>query len=173
MKTRHILLLRHAKSAWDDPELDDYERPLAPRGRRAAAVMGVYLRDEGLVPDQVLCSAAARGRETWAGAARALAPPPPVEYDPALYMAPPERLLRRLRKLPDTVGSVLLVGHEGGVDALARRLTGRGEAALRRKLAEKFPTAALAVIAVEADHWRDLAEGAGTIVGLVAPKELV
>jgi len=173
MSPRRILFLRHAKSAWDEPEQDDYARPLAPRGRRAAAVMGVYIRDEGLAPDLVLCSGARRARETWDIVNAALAKHPPVEHEEALYMISPERLLKRLRKVPDEAKSVLVVGHEGGVDALARALTGNGAAALRQRLGEKFATAALAVVAVDLAHWSDLAEGKGTLTALAAPKELV
>jgi phosphohistidine phosphatase len=173
MTSRRILLLRHAKSAWDESGLDDFERPLAARGRRAAAVMGVYLRDEGLVPDLVLCSGARRAVETWEVAAHELARAPAVEHDPALYMASAERLLKRVRKLPTAVKSVLLVGHEGGVDVLARRLVGDGAAPLRKRLGEKYPTAALAVIAVELDDWAALAERSGTITRFAAPKDLV
>lgn len=173
MTTRRILLLRHAKSAWDEPGLDDYERPLAPRGRRAAAVMGVYVRDEGLVPDLVLCSGARRARETWELAAHELGRAPAVEHDPALYMATADRLLKRLKKLPAAVKTVLIVGHEGGVDALARRLVADGPAPLRRRLGEKFPTAALAAIALELDDWAALCEKSGTLTRLAAPKDLV
>jgi phosphohistidine phosphatase len=173
MMSRRILLLRHAKSAWDEPGLDDLERPLAPRGRRAAALMGVYLRDEDLVPDLVLCSAARRAAETWEIAAHELPKPPAIEHDPALYMVSGERLLKRLRKLPATVKTVLVVGHEGGVDVLARRLVNDGAAPLRRRLGEKFPTAALVVIAVTLDDWAALREKSGTLIRFAAPKDLV
>lgn len=173
MVARRLLFLRHAKSSWDEPGTDDYERPLAPRGRRAAAVMGVYLHDEGLTPDLVLCSGARRARDTWEIVSGALARRPPVEHDAALYMIAPDQLLKRLRKAPDTAASVLVVGHEGGVDDLARRLAANGPAALRRRLAEKFPTAALAVLALDLERWAELAEGRGTLTVLAAPKDLV
>lgn len=173
MTARRILLLRHAKSSWDEPGASDYDRPLAPRGRRAAAVMGVYLRDEDLVPDLVLCSGAARARETWDLVAHAFKRAPAVEHDVALYMATPDQLLKRMKKLPDSVRTVLIVGHEGGVDALARRLTGHGAAPLRRRLAEKFPTAALAALALELDDWGALAEKSATLARFAAPKDLV
>lgn len=171
--SRRILLLRHAKSAWDEAGRADFDRPLAPRGRRAAAVIGVYLRDEGLVPDLVLCSAARRARETWEIAGAALARAPDVEIDAELYMASPERLLKRLRRLPDAVRTVLFVGHEGGVDALARRLAGKGGAGLARLRSEKFPTAALAVVSVDAEHWADIRDGTGILDRFTSPKELV
>jgi phosphohistidine phosphatase len=173
MTSRRILLLRHAKSAWDEPGLDDFDRPLAARGRRAAAVMGVFLRDEDLIPDLVLCSAARRAVETWELASHELARAPEVEHDPALYMVSADRLLKRLRKLPPTVKSVLVVGHEGGVDVLARRLVGDGAAPLRKRLSEKFPTAALVAIAVALEDWAALAEKSGTITRFAAPKDLV
>jgi len=173
MAARRILFLRHAKSSWADPDGDDYARPLAPRGRRAAAVIGVYLRDEGLVPDLVLCSGARRARETWENVSSAFKTRPPVEHEESLYMIAPDRLLKRLRKVPDTAASVLVVGHEGGIDALARTLAANGSAALRRRLGEKFPTAALAVVALDLGRWSDLADGTGTLTIFAAPKDLV
>ncbi len=173
MVARRILFLRHAKSSWAEPDGDDYSRPLAPRGRRAAAVMGVYIRDEGLAPELVLCSGARRARDTWEIVAAALDKRPPVEHEDALYMIGPDRLLKRLRKAPDSAKSVLVVGHEGGVDALARSLSANGAAALRRKLGEKFPTASLAVVALDLDRWSDLSEGTGTLTVFAAPKDLV
>jgi phosphohistidine phosphatase len=173
MATRRILLLRHAKSSWDEPGANDLDRPLSPRGRRAAAVMGVYLRDEDLVPDLVLCSGARRARETWEIAAHQMKRAPAVEHEAGLYMATPDLLLRRLRRAPDAARSVLVVGHEGGIDALARRLVNDGAAPLRRRLAEKFPTAALAVLALELGSWSTLAEKSATLVRLAAPKDLV
>lgn len=173
MIERRVILLRHAKSAWGDPAADDFDRPLAPRGRRAAAVMGVYLRDEKLVPDLVLCSAARRARETWDGAAKAFGTAPAVEIERALYLASGGALFDRLRRVPDRARTVLFVGHEGGVDELARHLAGAGSAELRRRLAEKFPTAGLAVVALALDHWADAAAKKGTLTHFVVPKELV
>ncbi|MFO0986843.1 MAG: hypothetical protein U1F37_05690 [Alphaproteobacteria bacterium] len=98
---------------------------------------------------------------------------PAVEHDAGLYMATADRLLKRLLKLPAAIGSVLVVGHEGGVDALARRLVGDGAAPLRKRLSEKYPTAALAVVAVTLDDWGALAEKSGTITRFAAPKDLV
>jgi phosphohistidine phosphatase len=88
-------------------------------------------------------------------------------------MVPAERLLRRLRKLPAAVKTVLVVGHEGGVDVLARRLVGDGAAPLRKRLGEKYPTAALVAIAVTLDDWAALAEKTGTLTRFAAPKDLV
>ncbi|MCW5774144.1 MAG: histidine phosphatase family protein, partial [Rhodospirillaceae bacterium] len=149
------------------------DRPLAPRGRRAAAVIGVYLHDEGLAPDLVLCSGALRARQTWEAAAAVFGRAPAVEYEPQLYLATPERLLKRLQQLPDAVETVLLVGHEGGVDALARRLARTGGAALKRLRAEKYPTAGFAVVVVDIPHWAGLRENTGALDRFETPKGLV
>src|SRR5688572_9411523 len=90
---RRVLLLRHAKSSWDDPQLEDYDRPLAPRGRRTAALIGIYLADERIVPDLVLCSGARRARETWTLMARALARRPKTRFERELYLAAPTLIL--------------------------------------------------------------------------------
>lgn len=166
-----LLLLRHAKSSWDDPALDDFDRPLGPRGRRAAPVMGRHLRERGLVPDRVLCSAAARARETWARAAPELGTEPPVTYLRTLYLASPARLLSVLARVAPGTGRVLLVGHNPGLEGLAQRLARSGDAESLDRLSEKFPTAALARITF-AGPWADLARSGGTLVGFVRPKDL-
>ena len=156
MKT--IYLLRHAKSSWDDSSLDDFDRPLAKRGRRAASRMAAYLRDAGMIPDLVLCSTARRTLETWQHAAPALGTEIPLQALDGLYHGAPGDLLAALRRLPAEAGSVLLIAHSPGLEQLALRLAGPGSApdALAR-LREKFPTA-----------WA-LAEGGGTLTR-VRPK---
>ncbi len=173
MTQRRVLVLRHAKSSWSDPRLGDYDRPLAPRGRRAAGLMGLYLGDEKLVPDLVLCSGAMRARETWICAAHCLSTPPKAQYEKDLYMAPSVQIFRRLAGLADVVLSVLVVGHETSVDVFATKLIGAGDAAARRRMAEKFPTAALAVIALDLPHWNEIGERRGTLTRFVTPKDLV
>jgi phosphohistidine phosphatase len=165
--------MRHAKSAWAKPALEDFERPLAARGRRAAAVMGAYMADERLIPDLVLCSAARRARQTWLRIAAAFAHRPRTRYEHNLYLAAPEDLLTRLHQLPDAVRSILMIGHEGGVDRVALLLTGSGDPQLRSRMGAKFPTGALAVIDIPAKHWTALKEGDGTLLRFVSPKELV
>ncbi len=173
MRQRRVLVLRHAKSLWDDPRRADYDRPLAPRGRRAAGLIGIYIADESLVPDLVLCSGAVRARETWACAARCLRAPPEAHYEKDLYMAPAAHIFRRIATLPDPIVSVLLVGHETSIDVFANRLAGAGDDAARKRMAAKFPTAALAVIALDIAHWSEIAERRGTLARFVTPKELV
>ncbi len=167
---RRVFLLRHAKSSWDEPTLADHERPLAPRGRRAAGRMAGHMRREGIRPALVLCSTARRTRDTLEAIRSAIGEGVQVEIERDLYGASAEELLERLRLVPDEIGSVLMIGHNPGIQDLALCLTGRssGHAGLR----EKFPTGALATLATRAEHWADLEPGGAGLVGFVVPREL-
>ena len=172
---RQLLLLRHAKSSWDDPSLPDHARPLNARGRRAAQAMSAAMRDLGLAPDVVLVSSARRTLQTL----EAIAPfpdSPMVEPMDDLYLAPWPRLLDLLRRAPETARSILLIGHNPGLQDLALALVGAGgmtgaAAAAARRLAEGFPTCALAEFSI-ATPWHDLAEGGGRLVRFLAPADL-
>ncbi|MEU6339467.1 histidine phosphatase family protein [Streptomyces sp. NPDC046977] len=145
--TRHLVLLRHAKSAWP-PDVPDHDRPLGARGRRDAPAAGRWLRENKHIPDLVVCSTAVRTRETWELAAGALGAraEPQVAYDERLYAATARALLDVLRETPDSVRTVLLVGHNPGVQDLALRLAGGGASEALLRAADKFPTSALAVL---------------------------
>ena len=171
MATKTLYLVRHAKSSWDEP-LDDHDRPLAPRGRRAALAMAEHMSAEGLVPDQVLCSAAVRARQTWERMAPILGETIPVDYDDALYLAGPAELLARIRATDGYPGSLLLVGHNPGLEELADGLASRGNDALRDRLRQKYPTGALAVLEIPGDDWSAAAPGAATLARFVRPKDL-
>ena len=171
-----LLLLRHAKSSWDDPGLADYDRPLAKRGKKAAPEIGAALAAKGLRPDLVLCSSAVRARETLELVLKALGPPAPeVRYDEELYMAAPAILIARLRKHmadPASPQHVMLVGHNPGFEELARMLAGSGGGDDCARLAEKFPTCSVAVIAFDADSWSAVEAGAGRLAHFLTPKHL-
>jgi phosphohistidine phosphatase len=169
---KRLCLLRHAKSDRSDPAAADFDRGLNPRGRAAAPAIGRYLRRQKLIPDTVLCSAARRARETWELAGPMLKADIPVEYSERLYLAAPPQILRLLRQLPESAGTVLLLGHNPGFQVLALQLVGRGDAAARARLQAKFPTAALAVIDFEARRWRDVAQGEGELERFIAPRDL-
>lgn len=166
-----LYLFRHAKSAWDDPSLDDVDRPLAPRGTRAAAQMAAYMRSTGLLPDLVLCSAARRTRDTWAPMAGALGQPR-TDYLEELYEAGARALLASIRKTKADVHRLMLVGHNPGLQSLAIDLIGSGDGADRRFIAEKLPTAALAVIEFDIETWRHLAPATGRLTRFMTPKRL-
>ena len=164
-----LYLLRHAKSSWDDPELSDRERPLATRGVRAARRLARYARRRGIAVDVVLCSPARRARQTLELVEASLAGRAEVRVEDGLYGASAEDLIARLRRLPDAVGSVLLVGHNPGLQDLTAMLAGTGPAA--RQPGQRFPTGALAALAVP-EPWAALGPGRAKLVDLVVPREL-
>lgn len=165
MKTLH--LLRHAKSSWKDSSLPDRDRPLAGRGRRAAKAIAKHMRAQGIEPDLVLCSPARRARETLERIEPALGRGA-VEVDPALYGGTADALVERLRAVPETIGSVLVIGHNPGLQQLAVGLARPSD--LRSELEGKYPTAALATL--ELASWRDLRDGGATLAGFVRPRDL-
>ncbi|WP_257922143.1 SixA phosphatase family protein, partial [Amycolatopsis iheyensis] len=163
--TRHLIVLRHAKSAWPD-DVPDHERPLGPRGLRDAPVLGRWLSDHGYLPDHVVCSTARRTKDTWHRAAQELPKQSAVEYDDELYGAGPEEFLDAVRRVPDTVTTLALVGHEPGVSELTLQLAGHGDDT--RQVQTKFPTGAAAVLAT-GDTWTDLR--AGRLVAFFRPRD--
>lgn len=164
-----LLLLRHAKSSRDDPGLADHERPLARRGEKAARRMGRHLAESGLLPDLALCSTARRALDTWRLVAAELGQDVPERLLDGLYLASPGGLLRILRRVPDGVGRLLVVGHSPGLEGLALRLATDGPELAR--LREKFPTAALAVLELEGS-WAALGPGRCHLARLVRPRDL-
>jgi phosphohistidine phosphatase len=163
-----IYVLRHAKSSWDDASLDDHERPLAERGRKAAVRIAAYIDDAGIRPELVLCSTARRARETFEGISEALGSPT-VHFKSDLYDASAGEWLEVLRAIDDSVSSVMLIGHNPALGYLVLTLAGGGDDIDRVR--NKFPTAALAMLSFDG-AWHDLAGGATTIVGYVVPKDL-
>ncbi len=111
---KRLYLLRHAKSSWDDQTVADHDRPLAPRGRRAAKVMAKHLRRKEISPELVLCSPSTRTRQTLKRLAPGLGKNADVQIEPELYAAPARDLLEVLHKLPDEVESVMLIGRDPG-----------------------------------------------------------
>ena len=163
MKRLHIL--RHAKSSWDDPDLPDHERPLAPRGEKAAVRIAEHVRAAGIAPELVLCSTALRARQTLAALLSALPGEAEIRVEGRLYGAGVADVLERLREVDEDVGSVLVVGHNPTLHELALVLTGREDEL------DRFPTGALASVTFAAP-WVELAAGAGELESLVIPREL-
>jgi phosphohistidine phosphatase len=171
-----VMLLRHAKSSWDAPALADFDRPLAKRGIKAAPAMGRAIAELGLKPDLILCSPANRTLQTLALALPEMGNiAAKIINDDAIYMAAPETLLAMLRKLPDgpdAPHTVMIVGHNPGMEELADDLTGGGEMEALEEMAEKFPTAALAVINFDVGRWRDVEPGTGSLALFLTPARL-
>ncbi|HEX6662622.1 MAG TPA: histidine phosphatase family protein [Gaiellaceae bacterium] len=167
---RTLYLLRHAKSSWDHPALSDHERPLTPRGRRAARRIADHLVQLGIEPELVLCSTAVRTRSTLELVRPALGGNSTVTLDDALYAASSGELLDRIRRVRDEVASVMLIAHNPGLQRLALVLASSGEELPR--LEDKFPTAALATLAVPETTWSRLDPGGAFLTAYVVPKEL-
>lgn len=168
-----LSLLRHAKSSWDDPALDDFDRPLAKRGIAAARRMGGYFRANDLTPGIILCSDAVRARQTLDLVLPHLSIKPAVIHERDLYLASPGALLERLRKLDAKAAHhALLIGHDPGMHLLARDLVASGEPGQVQALERKFPTAALAVIVFRVREWSRLAPAKGRLKLFVTPKML-
>lgn len=171
---RQLLLLRHAKSSWDDPQLPDHDRSLNERGRSDAAAIGGEMRSLGLSPDMVLVSSSRRTLETLS-LIEPFEDSPVVDTMDALYLAPARKLIDILHAVPETARSVLVIGHNPGLHNLALALA--GPAAMARggidalRLAERYPTAALAEFAV-ATPWWGLDEGNGRLVRFICPRDL-
>jgi phosphohistidine phosphatase len=166
---KRLYLLRHAKSSWKDPSLADHDRPLAGRGRRAAGAIAGHLRAQGIEPELVLCSTARRARETLELIEPALGTPE-LRIEPELYGASASTLLDRLRGVPRGVGSVMLIGHNPGLERLALDLARPAPAV--RELEAKYPTAGLATLTFPGPGWRALDRGAAELIGFVRPRDL-
>ncbi len=165
-----LYLLRHAKSSWSEPALPDHERPLSPRGRRDGKRVAGHLLRLGIAPELVLCSTAARTRETLELTRPALADTATVSLEAGLYAASAGTLLERLRALPDEVVSVMLIGHNPGLEDLALLLAASGDELER--LEAKFPTAALATLTISAATWKRLSKADAVLADFVVPKQL-
>ncbi len=170
MKT--LFLLRHAKSerspGWDN----DFERPLAERGRRAAPAIGAWMRDQGRVPSLAIHSMARRAVETWRLVSTELGAEIPGIADDTLYLAAPEHLFKAITSAPDRNASILIVGHNPGLHQLALILVGDGSAQDIARLRERYPTGALAEIRFEVDRWSKLGPASGRLERLVFPRDL-
>lgn len=168
--TKVLYLLRHAKSSWAEAGVRDHDRPLNERGRAACRLIAAHLKSKGL-PDAVLCSDARRTRETLERIAADLQWQPRVTHSAQLYLASPAAILRDIRNAPDC-HSLMIVGHNPGIEDLAAELSGKGETAALKALQAKFPTGGLARLDLPIAGWPDLSPGRGRLVEFVTPASL-
>jgi len=166
-----LFLLRHAKSSWADPALPDQERPLTERGERSARRVATYLESELIRPELVLCSSARRARDTLDVIRPVLPRRSTVQVAEGLYGAGAAGILDRLRAVDADVDSVMVIGHNPGLEDLARDLAGDGDEAAMEQLRTKFPTAALACFDVSTP-WVRLHEGHAFLTHVVPPRRL-
>lgn len=161
MKT--LLIMRHAKSSWDDPTLDDFDRPLNKRGLRAAPFMGQFMLKRSLRPDLVLSSPAERARHTAELAMQAAQLKCPFRLDQQIWDASVTSLVKVVSEIEESARIVMLVGHNPELEELLLYLTG---------VTERMPTAALACVALNIARWAETRERCGQLEWVVRPKEL-
>ncbi|HEX8481541.1 MAG TPA: histidine phosphatase family protein [Allosphingosinicella sp.] len=168
MKT--LTLLRHAKSGWDDTVSRDFDRPLNPRGRKAARTVGQEMKAQGLGFDLVVASPARRVIETLEEVSAGYGPLEPF-FDERLYLAGTATLLEIVREASG-VGRLLLVGHNPGLEELALRLSGPGADRFRREIEIKYPTGTVVEIELPVERWAEVKDGIGRIVRFIRPRDL-
>ncbi|TQS73491.1 histidine phosphatase family protein [Rhodobacteraceae bacterium] len=162
---RRLILTRHAKSSWDAPDQSDKDRPLNKRGRLAAQELGDFLASRGLEPEELLCSSAARTRETWQRLKSAvIATRPPEQYLEALYHASAEQMLDTLKTAQ--APSVMMIGHNPGIAEFAASLPQRLPTSPDFK---RFVTCATLIIDFQIDDWADLEPGTGAVLEFFTP----
>ncbi len=169
---RNLFLLRHAKSSWDEPGLDDFERPLAPRGTKACEAMKAYIRKARIAPALILCSPARRARDTYILLADAFPRRCEVRFEYGLYEAGSQALLKRLRRVENKVPSVMMIGHNTGIEHLALALTSGTDTKPLKRMREKYPTLALASIEIKKGTWSTAGPGCGRLSDYVIPRDL-
>ncbi len=167
---KRLFLLRHAKAGAGEPGGDDFDRPLAPRGRRAAPRIGDYMRNQNYRPEIALCSPALRTIQTWELVQAGLDIVPVTQIETGLYLGHPNAHYDRILNLDDRFGTAIVIGHNPAMLTLALGLIGRGTSMANPF--GKFATAALAVFDFETENWRGVAPGQGKLVGFTRPKEL-
>lgn len=169
---RHLMLLRHAKSDWSATGTADHDRTLNARGRSAATRMGKYMAKQMLIPVRILCSTATRTRETCALLTAKFPRQVPVDFEDRLYEAAPETIVDLIAATPQNVRSLLVIGHNPGMQLAALSLCENGHSEHRAKLAEKYPTAALAIIDFETGTWTAVKSEPGHLERFVVPREI-
>jgi phosphohistidine phosphatase len=162
MKT--LFILRHAKSSWDNANLSDFDRPLNERGLKAAPLMGETMLENQFEPELILSSPAKRAEQTAVLVKRSANIAGEIRYDERIYEATSARLLEVISEQKENAESILLVGHNPGLEGLIRALTGEMQA---------MPTAALAVIDLEIDKWSEVKSASGKLKFLIRPKDLM
>jgi len=169
---RRLLLLRHAKSERAGPGDRDHDRMLTARGREDAPKIGAYIVHHGLIPQRVIVSTAARARATCELVAVGFGASPSVVNDKRLYEASPQAILKIIQECKPEVHTLMIVGHNPGLQELAILLIASGNLEARQRLNEKFPTAGLLVIDFALDDWARVHAHAGRLDHFVSPRSL-
>jgi len=169
---RRLLLFRHSKADRAEPGEADRQRPLNDRGRKDAGRIGGYMASHALTPDRVVVSPSLRTQETWKYAAVAFHPVPAAQSVERLYDATPHAIIDVIKDTPQTVHSLLVVGHNPGLQEAALMLIASGDVDTREQLREKLPTSGLVIIDFAIDDWSKLHPRSGRLARLITPKSL-
>src|SRR6185369_14868579 len=169
---RRLLLLRHAKAERLQPGGRDQDRVLAARGRADAKTLGAYLARHAFVPDRAVVSTAARTRETWTLLTAAMGQTPPVSFDERIYDAAPEAILGAIKETGRDTGTLMVIGHNPGLQELAAMLVASGDIEARERLGREFPTSALVVINFAVETWNGVHPRGGRLEHFITPKWL-
>ena len=170
MKT--IFLLRHAKSSWDDVSLDDFDRPLSPRGIKSCKKIGKYLKKNRLIPDIVYCSSAMRAKQTWELFNRIVDKKENILYEDSLYMSDFSNFINIIKKTKNNFKNLMFVSHNPGIENLALELSKDKSNEIYEKINIKFPTGALIIIKFDLNNWSKVDCKKGKLYEFVKPKEL-
>lgn len=163
-----LILMRHAKSAWDDPAQEDFDRPLNARGRTSAIALGPWLTEKGYLPDEVIVSGARRTVETWSRMAHGFPATTSMSSNPALYLASADTILGAVKAA--SLPTIMVIGHNPGIGQFARQIV--KEPSSHDKFAQ-YPTGATSVITFTGSGWQDIDWGKGTLAEFVVPRELM
>ena len=169
---RRLLLLRHAKAERLQPGGRDQDRVLAARGRADAKTLGAYLARHAFIPDRAVVSTAARTRETWTLLAAAMVKAPPASFEERLYDASPESILQAVKETGPDTGTLMVIGHNPGLQELAAMLVASGDIEARERLGREFPTSALVVITFAAENWNGVHPRGGRLEHFLTPRWL-
>lgn len=170
---KRLTLLRHAKSDWDDPVARDFDRPLNRRGEKAAQLMGEFAKAQKMRFDMLIASPAVRVTETLDTFFTGYGETIDAHWDRRIYLASTPTLFDVIRDLPDDADSVLMSGHNPGLEELILELVpDDGASPLREDVEVKFPTASIAVMDLAIDHWADARAKVATLVSFTRPRDL-
>ncbi len=168
-----LYLLRHAKSSWANPALADYDRPLNKRGRNDLPNVARYMIEQDYQPERILCSGAMRTRQTLAGILPGLTSDTSIQLLSALYEGYAPDYLIQLRQHAQNNQSVMIIGHNTGMQEIALRLITQGNPELIADIETKFPTGALAVLDFDVTSWNDVSAQTATLTDFIKPRDLL
>lgn len=169
---KRLLLLRHGKSEWGHADLDDFDRPLAPRGIKASKKIGAFLVERKLVPQHALCSDAVRAKQTWELVQDALGTRVETAFRGDLYLAEPKTMLTAAAGAPASCETLILIAHNPGLGRLTQELLADGDADAIADMGNNYPTAGLAVFECDIPDWRALPRAQAFLSHFVRPRQL-